>query len=51
MTMLPMYKICPVCKRQYSWNPDIGMMFCPRCKVAPFYKGMEILLKLLKKKK
>lgn len=31
MTMMPMYKKCPVCKRKYSWNPDVGKMFCPYC--------------------
>lgn len=29
--MMPMYKNCPVCKRKYSWNPDVGKMFCPYC--------------------
>lgn len=31
MTMMPMFKICPKCKKKYSWNPDIGSLFCPRC--------------------
>lgn len=31
MTFMLMYKKCPVCKRKYSWNPDVGKMFCPYC--------------------
>ena len=31
MTIVPMYKICPRCKRRYEWNPDIGRMWCPYC--------------------
>lgn len=31
MTIVPMYKICPRCKRRYAWNPDIGRMWCPYC--------------------
>ena len=31
MTIVPQYKICPRCKRRYSWNPDIGQMWCPFC--------------------
>lgn len=29
--MVPMWKICPRCKKKYSWNPDVGQMWCPRC--------------------
>ena len=32
MSMMPMYKICPRCKRRYSWNPDVGKMSCPYCR-------------------
>ena len=31
MTMVPMYKKCPRCKRRCSWNPDVGRMWCPYC--------------------
>ena len=31
MTMVPMFKKCPRCKRKYSWNPDVGKMWCPYC--------------------
>ena len=31
MTMMPMYKICPKCRKKYSWNPDVGKFFCPYC--------------------
>lgn len=51
MTMLPMYRNCPICKKRYSWNPDVGIMFCPRCKGSLFQKGSKILQKLFKKKK
>lgn len=32
MTMVPIYKKYPRCKRRYSWNPDVGKMRCPYCK-------------------
>ena len=31
MTIMPMFKIRPKCKREYSWNPDAGNMWCPYC--------------------
>ncbi|MCD7826048.1 MAG: hypothetical protein LUH14_08820 [Clostridiaceae bacterium] len=31
MTMLPMYKKCRKCGRRYSWNPDVGNIWCPKC--------------------
>lgn len=31
MSIIPIYKICPRCKRSYSWNPDVGKVFCPYC--------------------
>ena len=31
MTMIPMFKICPKCKKRYSWNPDVGKINCPCC--------------------
>ena len=31
MTLRPMYRKCPKCKKTYTWNPDVGKMFCPRC--------------------
>mgnify|MGYP004498740321 CR=1 FL=1 len=31
MTIMPMFKICPKCKRRYSWNPDARNMWCPYC--------------------
>ena len=31
MTMVPIWKTCPFCGKMYSWNPDVGNMFCPRC--------------------
>ena len=32
MTILPWKMICPVCGKEYDFNPDAGKMFCPRCK-------------------
>lgn len=31
MTIVPMYRRCPMCKRMYSWNPDVGRFVCPYC--------------------
>ena len=31
MTMLPIWKTCPLCNKKYSWNPDVGQMLCPYC--------------------
>lgn len=31
MTLIPVYKKCSKCKKKYSWNPDVGNMFCPNC--------------------
>jgi Zn finger protein HypA/HybF involved in hydrogenase expression len=31
MTLRPEYKKCPKCGKKYSWNPDVGMRFCPHC--------------------
>ena len=31
MTMIPIIKVCPLCGRKYSFNPDVGKLFCPYC--------------------
>ena len=31
MTIVPIYKTCPKCKKKYSWNPDVGKFNCPYC--------------------
>ena len=31
MTIMPHWKTCPRCHKQYSWNPDVGVMGCPYC--------------------
>ena len=34
MSMLPMHKRCPNCKRQFTYNPSVGDLglVCPHCK-------------------
>lgn len=33
MSILPMQKVCPKCKRKYNFNPDVGEgLVCPYCK-------------------
>ena len=50
MTMVPMYKKCPKCKRRYSWNPDVGKMCCPYCRPFGVPGAGDIPLnKILKK--
>ena len=44
MTLIPMRKRCPKCKKWYSWNPDVGNMYCPKC------YGIGILGMLKKRK-
>ena len=39
MTIVPMYKKCPKCKKSYSWNPDVGKMWCPNCGPLGFPRG------------
>ena len=34
MTIVPVFKKCPKCNKKYSWNPDVGRMWCPNC--GPF---------------
>ena len=31
MTIIPIFKKCPVCGKKYVWNPDIGKTICPHC--------------------
>lgn len=31
MTIMPTWKICPICHKRYQWNPDVGKMYCPYC--------------------
>lgn len=33
MSMMPMYKKCPNCKRRYNYNPGVGNLgfICPHC--------------------
>ncbi len=39
MTLRLMYRKCPMCKKRYPWNPDLGQLLCPRC--GPLsYPGM-----------
>ncbi len=27
MTIIPIFKKCPVCGKKYVWNPDIGKLY------------------------
>ena len=47
MSLVPVYRICPKCKRIYSFNPDVGRLYCPTC--GPIIA--KILLESLLKKK
>ena len=31
MTIIPIFKKCPVCGKKYVWNPDVGKIICPYC--------------------
>jgi predicted nucleic acid-binding Zn-ribbon protein len=31
MTLVPEKRKCTKCGHVYSWNPDVGKMFCPKC--------------------
>lgn len=32
MSIVPMMKKCPKCKKKYSWNPDVMVgLYCPHC--------------------
>lgn len=45
--MVPMYKRCNVCGRRYSWNPDVGQMYCPSCGSFRQKKALEKWIKIL----
>ena len=40
MTLIPKYKKCPVCKKKYSWDPDVGQISCPRCRRKEMLKRL-----------
>jgi len=50
MSMLPMRRICPNCRRSFSYNPSLGNLglVCPYCHKPTGVVG--ILEKILKKK-
>lgn len=48
MTIVPIWKICHKCHKQYSWNPDVGQMFCPYC--SGLGKKSATLLDIIVKK-
>ncbi|MBQ0100298.1 MAG: hypothetical protein KBS39_02175 [Lachnospiraceae bacterium] len=35
MSLLPEKRKCPKCGKIYSFNPDVGKIFCPNCKNDP----------------
>lgn len=49
MSIMPMYKRCPNCKRQFTYNPDIGDLglVCPHCNkvvvISAVYEGKDVL--------
>lgn len=43
MTMMVAYKVCPKCKKRYSWNPDVGRISCPNCSSLSLERGMKQL--------
>lgn len=49
MTIKPIYKTCPICLKQYSWNPDIGQMWCPNCEKKGIPGINEIPINIFKK--
>lgn len=51
MTMMPMYKRCNVCGRMYSWNPDVGWMYCPYCGPFGRVKAIKKWIEILRKKR
>lgn len=51
MTMMPIYKKCPRCKKIYSWNPDVGKLWCPYCSLSGSRIIGELLNRGTKKKK
>jgi hypothetical protein len=48
-----MQKVCPRCHRSYSWNPDVGKMFCPYCMGTerPLGYTLEKVIELIINKK
>lgn len=40
MSIMPMKHRCPICKKYFQWNPDVGRMFCPKCMRDS--NGMEV---------
>ncbi len=45
MSLLPMYKRCPNCKRQFTYNPSVGDMglVCPHCNKAVVKSAVDKL--------
>lgn len=52
MSIREVRKLCPKCKRMYSWNPDAGRMWCPYCGMTILNneKTLNILNKIFGKK-
>lgn len=50
MSMLPMYKRCPSCKRQFSYNPSVGDLglVCPHCNKAVVKSAVDERKSVLK---
>ena len=55
MTIIMKLKKCPICKRKYPWNPDVGRTWCPHCgplsMVEPEKKSKKKLKDITEKNK
>lgn len=49
MSIMPMKHKCPVCRKYYQWNPDVGMTVCTKC--GRDSNGMYLgeMIKIIKK--
>ena len=41
MSLVPEKRKCSTCGKIYSWNPDIGKIYCPHCMTFPFKTKKE----------
>ncbi len=48
MSIMPMKQKCPICRKYYQWNPDVGMFFCPKCMKNPGGLDAGRVIKVIK---